>query len=168
MQPGMQLAFLAGKLHCWFVFNLMFTRTSRSYLQNCFPVRAQPVLWMGLFLTRAGLGASLGWTSWGSPWPISPAWSPVYWLLSCFDIVWNLQREHPFPLSSSMYRHCTVLLLVGTSEVLHKEVAAICSSDPESPLLEPEGSDFPPSFLCPHSVDLSPISLWIWFLEGVD
>lgn len=63
MQPGMQLSFLAAKMHCWFMFNLMFnlmfTRTSRSYLQNCFPVRAQTVLYVGLFLTRAGLGASL-------------------------------------------------------------------------------------------------------------
>lgn len=71
----------------------------------------------------------------------------------------NLQREHSFPLPSSLYRHCTILVLVGTSEIHYKEVAAICTSDPESPPMEPEGSDFPPSFMSTHSVDLSPISL---------
>lgn len=38
-------------------------------------------------------------------------------------------REHPFPLPGPLYRHYTILVLVGTSEVLYKEVAALCTSD---------------------------------------
>lgn len=47
-----------------------------------------------------------------------------------FDIAWKPQREHSSPLASSLYRHYTILVLVGISEVLSKEVAAICTSDP--------------------------------------
>lgn len=66
------------------------------------PVRPQPVLCMGLFLTRAGLGVSLCRPSWGSPQPVSPAWSPAYWLLSCFDIIWERAKSTLIPLTQSL------------------------------------------------------------------
>lgn len=121
MQPNMQLVFLAAKVLVRVQLGVL-----QVLLANCFPVRARPVLCMGLFHTGQGLVLALIVLH-------DIHHGPFLQHIDCSPVLTlseNLQGEYSFPLSSSLYRHFTILVLRGTSEVLFKEVAAICTSDP--------------------------------------
>lgn len=54
MQPSLLLAFLVARAHCWLMFNLVATRTPKSFSVNLLPSWVSPNMYrcMGFFLPR--------------------------------------------------------------------------------------------------------------------
>lgn len=83
IQPSMQLAFAATRLHCWFPFNLSSTRTPRSFCRAAAqPVHPQPVLrHRVIFFADARLCTCLCRTLRGVCVP--SVWGPSKWQQPC-------------------------------------------------------------------------------------
>lgn len=82
IQPSMQLAFVATRLHCWFPFNLSSTRTPRSFCRAAAPVHPQPVLRHRVIFSQMQGFALVSVELWEAS-CVPSVWGPSKWQQPC-------------------------------------------------------------------------------------